>query len=170
MDLSLHISNIDVKRLTTNHHPATSSTLGEMLIPNKAIHILGLGNLGKLVAHSLRKSHPEKQISLLFHRESLVEEWNRSGRYIQIERNGESDSRDRFGEESTKNGGDIHNLVVATKTYLTAQALLPLKERLRSDSTILFVQNGMGTFQRRTYRTAGMPEYCSIHVVSDRIG
>jgi 2-dehydropantoate 2-reductase len=146
VDLSLHNSNFDVKRLTTNHQPATSSTLGEMMIPNKSIHILGLGNLGKLVAHSLRKSHPEKQISLLFHRESLVEEWNRSGRNIQIERNGESDCRDRFGEESTKKGGDIHNLVVATKTYLTVQALLPLKERLRSDSTILFVQNGMGEF------------------------
>lgn len=125
---------------------ATSPTSSKMPITSKAIHILGLGNLGKLVAHSLRKSHPEKQISLLFHRESLAEEWGRSGRFIEIERNGVSDCLDGFGEESTREGGAIHNLVVATKTHSTVQALLPLKDRLGSNSTILFVQNGMGTF------------------------
>jgi 2-dehydropantoate 2-reductase len=116
----------------------------KMPIHSTTIHILGLGNLGKLVAHALRKSHPEKQISLLFHRESLAEEWHRSGRCIDIERDGVSDRRDGFGEENTKEGGVIHNLVLATKTHATVQALLPVKERLGSDSTVLFVQNGMG--------------------------
>jgi 2-dehydropantoate 2-reductase len=143
---AFRITNFDAEQLTTNHHRATSPTPSEMPIPSKAIHILGLGNLGKLVAHSLRKSHPKKQISLLFHRESLAEEWGRSGRYIKIERNGASDCRNGFREESTREGGAIYNLVVATKTHSTVQALLPLKERLGSDSTILFVQNGIGKF------------------------
>ncbi|KJX99803.1 hypothetical protein TI39_contig351g00005 [Zymoseptoria brevis] len=38
----------------------------------------------------------------------------------------------------------IHNLIVTTKTVTTVAALAPLKHRLNRNSTICFLQNGMG--------------------------
>jgi 2-dehydropantoate 2-reductase len=109
------------------------------------IHILGIGNLGKLVAHSLRKSHPERPITLLFHRPDLVEEWNKAGQCIEVVRDGVHDRQGGFGYETiSKEQREIKNLVVATKTYATVQALAPLRTRVVPSSTLLFLQNGIG--------------------------
>ncbi|KAH7369760.1 ketopantoate reductase PanE/ApbA C terminal-domain-containing protein [Rhexocercosporidium sp. MPI-PUGE-AT-0058] len=54
--------------------------------PTPKIHILGLGNLGRLFAHALATSPqiPPATIILLFHRSSLVEDWENAGRRIEI--------------------------------------------------------------------------------------
>lgn len=120
-------------------------------MPPSPIHVLGIGNLGKLLAHSLRKRHPDIPITLLFHRPSLVDEWEKAGRSIKITRSGETDSQSGFQIEKISNDGDgdggkgmIENLIVATKTHSTVKALRPLKERLGPSSTMLFLQNGIG--------------------------
>ncbi|PGH12528.1 hypothetical protein AJ80_06689 [Polytolypa hystricis UAMH7299] len=119
--------------------------------PPQLIHILGIGNLGKLVAHSLRKSHPKTPITLLFHRPALVEEWNKAGQCIELVRDGVSDRQSGFTYESVSEGKSqlqdavIRNLVVATKSYATANALQSLRGRLIPSSTLLFLQNGIGT-------------------------
>lgn len=107
------------------------------------IHILGLGNLGKLVAHSLASSHPAPpQVTLLLHRPELSAQWDKAGHYIDVVTQGVSDPRagfqieETFGEES----GLIRHLIVATKI----PALKPLRHRLSHESTMLFLQNGMG--------------------------
>lgn len=41
----------------------------------------------------------------------------------------------------------IQDLVVTVKAHLTVQALAPIANRLNKDSTILLLQNGMGTYQ-----------------------
>ena len=111
------------------------------------IHILGLGNVGKLVAHALASSHPAPpQVRLLLHRPELSAQWDKAGRYIDVVTKGVSDPRagfqveETFGEES----GLIRHLIVATKTYATIPALEPLRHRLSNESTMLFLQNGMG--------------------------
>ncbi|KAH9879855.1 hypothetical protein J1614_001879 [Plenodomus biglobosus] len=109
------------------------------------VHILGLGNLGKLLAHSLRKQHPELPITLLFHRPSLLDEWNRAGKCIEIVRGGNSDRQNGFTHEDVSHSGSlIRQLIVATKTHATVRALQSIKERLNSSSTLLFLQNGIG--------------------------
>lgn len=114
------------------------------------IHILGIGNLGKLLAHSLRRCHPEIPITLLFHRPSLVDEWNAAGRQIEIVRNGKFDRQNDFNYESASedSGSKIENLIVATKTHSTVRALQPLRGRLGPRSTMLFTQNGIGWFSQ----------------------
>lgn len=110
------------------------------------VHVLGLGNLGKLLAHSLRKQHPEVPITLLFHRPSLLDEWNRAGKCIEIVRGGVSDRQSGFTHEDVShNGSRIQQLIVATKTHATVRALQSIRERLNSSSTLLFLQNGIGT-------------------------
>jgi 2-dehydropantoate 2-reductase len=113
--------------------------------PQQPIHILGVGNLGKLAAHSLRKKHPETPIILLFHRPNLIEEWNKARRCIEVVRDGVFDRQSEFSYEAvSKEQSTIRNLIVATKTYSTVQALKPLRHRLVSSSTLLFLQNGIG--------------------------
>ncbi|KAG4428961.1 hypothetical protein IFR05_015560 [Cadophora sp. M221] len=52
--------------------------------PTPKIHILGLGNLGRLFAHALATSPHAPPITLLFHRSSLQEDWENVGRRIEI--------------------------------------------------------------------------------------
>lgn len=130
------------------------------------IHILGIGNVGKLIAHSLRKSRPETPVTLLFHRYGLEQEWNVAGRNIEIVSSGKSDLRNGFNHEMLspeQSRGAIKHLVVATKTYATVAALYPLKDRLDQSSTILFTQNGIGVIDEVTSRLfqhpASRPNY-----------
>jgi 2-dehydropantoate 2-reductase len=115
------------------------------------VHILGIGNLGKFLAHSLRKYHPTAPITLLFHRRSLAEEWEQAGQCIGIERNGVMDRVGGFDVEfidsnvgKTTVSGEIENLIVATKTHKTVEALRSLEGRVGRSSTLLFLQNGIG--------------------------
>jgi hypothetical protein len=128
---------------------ATSRLISAMATSRETVHILGLGNLGKFFAHSLAKSNPNTPITLLFHRPSLATEWEKAGRCIEIVTNGIPDRQNGFSVEiiggtEAKELRAIQNLIVATKTYATAPALMPLKQRLNSDTTLLFLQNGMG--------------------------
>ncbi|RWA07195.1 hypothetical protein EKO27_g7918 [Xylaria grammica] len=113
------------------------------------IYVLGVGNLGKYVAHALRKRHPRLPITLLFHRDDLESEWDAAGRAITLVADDVSDKRMGFDVEflfdSTGRGSPIQHLIVATKTYTTASAVDVVKGRLGKDSSILFLQNGMGT-------------------------
>ncbi|KAK3991435.1 putative 2-dehydropantoate 2-reductase [Cladorrhinum sp. PSN332] len=114
------------------------------------IHIVGLGNVGKYVAHSLRKFNPDIRVSLLFHKpEPMLESWRKEGGGITLVKDGEPDFQSGFdilelyrGKKSR--GLPIRNLIVATKGNSTVLALKPIKDRLNHETNILFLQNGMG--------------------------
>ena len=119
-----------------------------MASTSKTIHILGLGNLGQLTAHCLVASK-STSVVLLLHRIEQVKRWEEAGQCIKVETNGLSNTQGNFQYEKTfepisEQAGQIHNLIVATKTHATIEALRPLRTRLNRDSTILFLQNGMG--------------------------
>lgn len=123
------------------HFPAMPASV------RSPIHILGVGNLGKQVAHALASSHPAPpQVTLLFHRPELSAQWDKFGHYIDVVTKGVSDPRAGFQIEQTfgEESGLIKHLIVATKTYATIPALKPLRHWLSNESTILFLQNGMG--------------------------
>ena len=118
------------------------------------IYVLGVGNLGKFVAHALKKHHPWLHISLLLHRSGLLSEWEAAGRAIECVTDGISDKRTGFDVELLSfSAGEndvqmpntpIKHLIVATKAYMATSAVSLVKHRLRSTSSILFLQNGMG--------------------------
>ncbi|PBP20811.1 2-dehydropantoate 2-reductase family protein [Diplocarpon rosae] len=131
------------------------------------IHILGLGNLGRLFAHALATQANAPPIVLLFHRSSMLEEWDAANREIQITTSGMPPSPLRplrpcisFCMVSTSSGYEIEvigsqdqgterspiqNLIVTTKATHTLSALRPLAHRLNTQSTLLLSQNGLGT-------------------------
>ena len=127
--------------------------------PDDIIYVLGVGNLGKYVAHSIMKQAPGS-VTLLFHRPDLEEQWQSAGSQIQCVTDGVPDATSGFGVEvlppSEPPTADqahqkldqtpIKNLIVATKTYMTTSALERVKGRLGPESTVLFLQNGMGMF------------------------
>jgi 2-dehydropantoate 2-reductase len=121
--------------------------------PSAGVHILGLGSLGKLVAHSLRTAYPSLPITVVFRRWAPAVEFERAGSRIRLRRgggaDGEVDVRGGFEyevlEEPRKVARlDVRNLVVATKTYDTRGAVAPFVGRLSPASSVLFLQNGLG--------------------------
>ena len=119
-----------------------------MASTSKTIHILGLGNLGQLTAHRLA-ANKSTSVILLLHSLEQVNRWEEAGQRIKVVTNGLSSTQSNFQYEKTfesknEQAGQIYNLIVATKTYATTEALKPLRCRLNGDSRILFLQNGMG--------------------------
>ena len=168
----------------------------------KEIYILGLGSVGKLIAHSLRGIANPPPITLLAHRKALYDEWQVSKKVITLEQDGYNLDASGFEMElalpSTRAFGVeiddpdmiynneqgllpheaaakikrqqarrpapeapaqpdenaepepgvsnevIHSLIVTVKAPRTVSALLAVKHRLRPESTICFLQNGMG--------------------------
>ncbi|KFY35381.1 hypothetical protein V494_05976 [Pseudogymnoascus sp. VKM F-4513 (FW-928)] len=129
------------------------------------IHILGTGKEGKFVAHSLASLGGRPPISLLLQRPSLVHQWHEEGQILELLEAKKSTVQIGFDVEnpnltqaeytqgrmlSTKNvlfgqdGWNIDQLIVTTEAPVTVRSLLPIKDRLTSTSTILFLQNGMG--------------------------
>ena len=144
----------------------------------RTIHILGLGNIGLFVAHSLAGIPNRPPITLLAHKKGSLRVWRETGETIEMVTNGLSESRHGFEIEyvppwtpersqalgssaassensesipppkasSTMQGNDdtIWNLVVSVKASVTVQAVSTVAHRLSQDSSILFLQNGVG--------------------------
>ena len=162
----LTTSIVDHVYSSTTEHPS-----GNHPRPlSRTIHILGSGNIGKLVAHSLAGLAEPPPITLLLHRPSLLEQWYNEGEAIELISGQNSVVRRGFSAElvgpsetelerryprdsenllySTAPAEDlIDNLIVTTKAAFTVPALLSISRRLHSGSTICFVQNGMGIIE-----------------------
>ncbi|KAK5658198.1 hypothetical protein OQA88_2171 [Cercophora sp. LCS_1] len=121
----------------------------------KAIYILGVGNIGQFVAHSLRKHHLHLPIRLLFHRESLIDEWRAAKKQLTCETNGIVDrvggfryqrinQREDGSNEEPPDFKQIHHLIIATKAHATLNAWHKIKHRLAPKAHIVVIQNGMG--------------------------
>jgi 2-dehydropantoate 2-reductase len=120
--------------------------------PQPRIHVLGVGNLGRLFAHALANQPSPPPITLLLHRPSLLPEWEAAGRTISLTTHGVTNSSGTYSVETpdSDSGETISNLIVATKTLHTTTALESVRHRLNSESTVLFLQNGMGTTEEVT--------------------
>lgn len=115
----------------------------------KAIHILGVGNIGLLFAHRLAESHGADMVNLLFHRHSLIREWDEADRKIELVSNGIPNAQKGYGFQLLGHPNDhdinpINNLIIATKATNTIAAVRAVRRHLTSQSTVLLCQNGMG--------------------------
>lgn len=127
------------------------------------------------MAHSLARLPNRPPITLLLHDLKVYEDWKEHGRRIAIFRNGLAESSSGFdinvlkdsiwhslpdGEtklnkyrrkkpKNSDNWDDeqIDSLIVTVKASQAIMALKSVKHRLTPDSTVLFLQNGMGTIE-----------------------
>ncbi|KAF2861531.1 2-dehydropantoate 2-reductase [Piedraia hortae CBS 480.64] len=118
---------------------------GDSREAQQRIHLVGIGSIGKLVAHSLRSSKNPPPVSLIFHRENLLKAWNGK---VTICRDGIETSATGFDVELNSQSHEaIHNLIVTSKAHLTASALLPIRHRILPTTSICLLQNGLGVVE-----------------------
>jgi 2-dehydropantoate 2-reductase len=130
------------------------------------IHIIGIGNIGRIFAHSIGRLPNRPPVTLLLHRPSLAEEFQKGGETIEIITNDNSQKVGGFDYEVIPSPSTsfsttdpiIHNLIVATKCTQTLSALSGIRHRLNAKSTLLFTQNGMGTPELITSSLFPTPE------------
>lgn len=130
---------------------------------NPRIHVLGPGSIGTFTAHSLREIPHQPPVTLLLHRESLLDGYKQAGNQILLDthqgtqvghggynievfREGRWDPVLIESRGDDDNSGDaiIRYLIISVKATQTVSALRPLQHRLSANSTILFLQNGCG--------------------------
>jgi 2-dehydropantoate 2-reductase len=143
---------------------------------NRTIHVLGLGTVGKLIAHSLASLPNGPPVTLLMHRPLVMQQWHDEGAAIKILINGEYHVQTGFHIESSANfqrqdplqrfpgfgpnlehsaeppNTVIDSLVVTTNPCITLSAISSIKHRLRKTSTICFVQDGLGIIEKMNSR------------------
>lgn len=125
----------------------------------RTIHVLGLGAVGKFMAHSLRELPRPPPVSLLFHKRRYMYAWREEGERIELHRDGHTHLTRGYavecvdGETQYKQAlrnetpTPIDSLILATKSLQTAESLRAIAHRLHPQSTIVFLQNGMGVIE-----------------------
>lgn len=133
-----------------------------MVLPR--VHIIGVGNVGKFIAHSLARAQ-KADVTLLFHRQETLERFENEEKTISLDTDppGEGPvAQSGFGAEGFPfKGGEIRSLIVATKAQDTVGALESVIARLTGASDVLVVQNGYGeccsvTFFRLRHTAANL--------------
>lgn len=137
-------------------------------LPNGTIHILGLGTIGRFLAHSLAGGRKRPPVKLLTNSSEALREWDEAGQAIRLDREGiayirrgfaieripaipppTGTSTDQIAKESFSKGGRMHGdyisqIIVSTKFTYTVRALSTIQHRLNNQSTVLFLQQGPG--------------------------
>ena len=135
----------------------------------RRIYILGNGNVGKLVAHSLAGIPNRPPITFLLHYQGIVNQWYKGGKSIEIIQHGTSERSSGFDVELISSHGPgepsylqtrstIHSLVVSVKAPATVEALSTIAHRLGRESTLLFVNDGMGILDELNQKLFTDPE------------
>jgi 2-dehydropantoate 2-reductase len=132
--------------------PATPKNPAKNRIASERIYLLGVGNLGRLLATSLSQIPAKPPITLVVHRKSLLEHWDSTpgiemARHRKVDRFTDFDV-EWWTEERPTNGPiqeltPIKNLIVATKATDVMPQVDKLRRYLHGASTVAFVQNGI---------------------------
>lgn len=148
-------SNNDLDGNRSDHKVQSDRPISQIRSARKArdIHILGYGNVGQFIGHSLAGIPDRPRVTFLFARASILGRWLQAGQTLSLERQGMTETRDGFRgqlimEPSTGSALDhepIANLIVAVKAQNTVAALRSVAHRLLPSSTVFFLQNGMGS-------------------------
>ncbi|KAF5323561.1 hypothetical protein D9611_005639 [Ephemerocybe angulata] len=140
-------------------------------------YVLGLGPVGSLVAHHLRRTIPRNPEIVLIHRNR--EQASKAGNSIQVETNGVRTKSTGFRSEFTEGtgfnphpkslgpNGTVHpddplfiqSLIVTCKAHQTLPAIRRLSPRLSTTSTIVLLQNGMGMYEELVTEVFPNPSY-----------
>lgn len=153
-----------------------SSQRSTVDVPRR-IYILGAGGIGGFVAHSLASLPQPPPITLLLSTRQRLSDWYEQGQSVKLTTHGMLDTKSNIDAEDIRppkptpelasaelasatnsplslsassncpQDGIIHNLIVSVKAFSTVGALMKVAHRLTPESSILFLQNGMGIIE-----------------------
>lgn len=135
---------------------------------------LGIGSIGTLVAHNLRRAVPSAEVNLLQRRAKALRKdktQDENGKErkltLEVQRHGQTTtstgyvvdminadwpSKEHFNSQleeqgfAVSDGGPIDSLIVCTKAQGTSNVVGAVADRLRPSSVITLLQNGMGVY------------------------
>ncbi|KAL3472639.1 ketopantoate reductase PanE/ApbA C terminal-domain-containing protein [Aspergillus californicus] len=139
------------------------------------IHILGIGNVGTFIGHSLASRPSPPPVTLMLHYDQMYLSWLHNKERLIVDNDALNDAKTGFDVEVRDAGdwrsvpswdneeeklnvhermarfpdnpletGIIECLIISVKAPITVAALKSVCHRLTPNSTILFLQNGMG--------------------------
>ncbi|KAJ7597484.1 ketopantoate reductase-like protein [Mycena floridula] len=128
-------------------------------------HFLGLGPIGSLVAHHLRRAVASNHVITLLHNKAKYAlEIQRAGGALRVQREGEVFSVSGFksqlfdpglqpqhpllDEPGDRGSDQIESLIVTTGAHRTIHCIRKLVPRLSRHSTIVLLQTGMGIYEQ----------------------
>ncbi|KAF9486451.1 2-dehydropantoate 2-reductase [Pholiota conissans] len=128
------------------------------------IHVLGLGPIGCVLSHSLRRVLPSQHSITLIHKTAEERRQAMKKNSLCIEQKGHKTLSEGYShevsvkqlestsllneEEIAQHEIPIDSLFVALKAQHTVSALKDLSERLNAKSTVVLFQNGMGIYEQ----------------------
>jgi 2-dehydropantoate 2-reductase len=149
-------------------------------------HVLGLGSIGSLLSHHLRRALPPTNSVTLIHRtQSQARDALANGGVIRVEHNGlvtiangfysegfeahkplissrtpssRTETKGKHKEREPGVPGPIESLFVTTKAHQTIPAIRRLLPRLSGTTTIVLMQNGMGVYEELVHSVFRNPE------------
>lgn len=146
------------------------------------LHVLGLGPIGCLLAHNLRRILPPPHTITLIHKKLYdLQQFSWHGKSIRVERAGVASASKGFLEEihhrepppDQKGQGvvepetsHIESVFVALKAHHTVRALTALRPRLNANSTIVLFNNGMGVHDELLSDVFRNPTQCPHFIIA----
>jgi 2-dehydropantoate 2-reductase len=142
------------------------------------IHVLGLGAIGGLLAHNLRRVLPSQHSITIIHKKLQdVQQFTENGRSIRVERSGLAATSKGFldevydrrskpphsqqqEQELERETSHIESIFVALKAHHIVKALKVLGPRLNANSTIVLLNNGMGVHDQLLTDVFRNPTQC----------
>ncbi|KAF9469856.1 ketopantoate reductase PanE/ApbA C terminal-domain-containing protein [Collybia nuda] len=146
-------------------------------------HVLGLGSIGSLLSHHLRRTIPPTNSITLIHRtQSQARDALSNGGSIRVEYNGlvttangfysegfevpkssrhisrQAKPREKNKEYESDISEPIESLFVTTKAHQTVPAIRRLLPRLSNQTTIVLMQNGMGVYEELVHNIFRNPQ------------
>ena len=140
--------------------------------PHQRIHIVGIGNVGCFIAHSLRSISEPPPVTLIFHNQEQEHHWNSGNKEIGVCADGSSSYQGGYDTETmprksmfnadievnhrstssaphlrrkpSNEHRKIDNLIVCVNANFARAALFRLRHRLHKHSSILILSSGMG--------------------------
>ena len=85
----------------------------------RRIYILGLGSIGKLIAHSLRSIPNPPPVTLFFHRKSLLSQWEQAGKKITLVTDNKPVYRGGYDVERYRAAFRKHGVQVTYNEYVS---------------------------------------------------
>ena len=169
---TLRRSETSVKRQTQTLAGEWSKTMvANTLLPGgfdqdipPTVYILGVGRLGKFMAHALTDIEAPPPVTLLSRCHVVCRRWHEEGRIMELIEGNTSHLRSGINLKHVDQPfGPIDKLLVTTKTSDTIPALLAIRDLLRPSSTVCFLQKGMGVIDEVNARifpnSATRPQY-----------
>ncbi|KAI9276513.1 2-dehydropantoate 2-reductase [Sporodiniella umbellata] len=127
------------------------------------VHVLGTGAIGCYVASVLKKNN--HNVSLLLRSRSHLKEFNGKGNTITFNNLNKIEFISGFNASNLKeHNSPITSLVVATKSQHTLEAVSSIAPYLSPSSSILFLQNGMGSVDQLVKKVWSKENVPSLHV------